>query len=84
MDRFIDFVTKWIKNGSRNLKSNMDRFIDYIPIRNSEGFYVFKIQYGQIYRNVAFAQTVFLINLKSNMDRFIAILFQTLLQMLQI
>ena len=28
MDRFIDFVTKWIKNGSRNLKSNMDRFIE--------------------------------------------------------
>ena len=27
MDRFIGMDQEWIKNGSRNLKSNMDRFI---------------------------------------------------------
>ena len=46
MDRFIDNTIITSFAILRRLKSNMDRFIDYIPIRNSEGFYVFKIQYG--------------------------------------
>ena len=46
MDRFIAHPSILNIYFNINLKSNMDRFIDYIPIRNNEGFYVFKIQYG--------------------------------------
>ncbi len=48
----------------------MDRFID----SKAATMYIwqlFKIQYGQIYRNTAEYQLMFAMYLKSNMDRFI-------------
>ena len=56
----------------KNLKSNMDRFIEVI--QSSEGSCVvqFKIQYGQIYSMLTVKIDEDKAYLKSNMDRFIA------------
>ena len=50
MDRFIVFNVVIIKLSFLYLKSNMDRFIDIIKIPLFDNM-IFKIQYGQIYRN---------------------------------
>ncbi len=50
----------------------MDRFIATSCGANRFFINLFKIQYGQIYRNTAECQLMFAKYLKSNMDRFIA------------
>ena len=50
MDRFIETQISHRGARGRNLKSNMDRFIDSIVNTFSFGTPLFKIQYGQIYR----------------------------------
>ena len=46
MDRFIEMKQEWNRNGSGNLKSNMDRFIAVCDKAVREHYKKFKIQYG--------------------------------------
>ena len=49
MDRFIAKILVQQVSTTQNLKSNMDRFIDFDTKMDQEWIKKFKIQYGQIY-----------------------------------
>ena len=74
MDRFIEFLLTVFQSCTKDLKSNMDRFIDENNILNIPMTKTFKIQYGQIYSRFRFQSLSNSQYLKSNMDRFIAVL----------
>ena len=46
MDRFIEVLKTQISHRGVNLKSNMDRFIDFVFDELGNNFSLFKIQYG--------------------------------------
>ena len=46
MDRFIEELHKVITLNTKNLKSNMDRFIDCLFVHHDLNPVLFKIQYG--------------------------------------
>ena len=71
MDRFIVRIALPPLMRRLHLKSNMDRFIEGAVYQEIVRQNTFKIQYGQIYREVDTLYKAIKLLLKSNMDRFI-------------
>ena len=72
MDRFIVKSLFYLTKFFKDLKSNMDRFIEQFYCNGIHIHFEFKIQYGQIYSMLNMWKIQLFGHLKSNMDRFIA------------